>query len=293
MVCFGSFDVAGLPGFDAVSGSGEALVRILQDMRRPDTLASLFGLTVQAVKSKSIKDASASQAPEKKKTPAKKKAAAQAKTPRAMSAKSEQRRQQQIKTKRESIIHAALGLFSQFGMHGTSLDQVAVAADVSKTNLLYYFASKDELYINVMQHLLDTWLSPLKGFDAEQDPLEAIGNYIRIKLELSRDHPAESRLFCMEIMQGAPLIKDQLEQPLREMVSRKVEVIQAWIDAGKLAKLDPYHLIFSIWSITQHYADFSTQVQAITGKTLADPVFFEEVLQNLRNLICHGIEPRP
>lgn len=253
------------------------------------------------MKSKSIEDASASQVPAIKKAAVKKVAAKKAekpaagariKTPRAMSAKSEQRRQQQIKSKRESIIHAALDLFSQFGMHGTSLDQVAVAADVSKTNLLYYFASKDELYINVMQHLLDTWLSPLKGFDAEQDPLEAIGNYIRVKLELSRDHPAESRLFCMEIMQGAPLIKDQLEQPLREMVARKVEVIQAWIDAGKLAKLDPYHLIFSIWSITQHYADFSTQVQAITGKTLADPVFFEEVLQNLRNLICHGIEPR-
>ena len=96
----------------------------------------------------------------------------------------------------------------------------------------------------------------------------------------------------MEIMQGAPLIKDQLEQPLRDLVAAKVTVIQAWTDSGKLAKIDPYHLIFSLWSTTQHYADFSTQVQAVTGKTLDDPVFFEEVLGNLKGLILEGIRPR-
>lgn len=209
-----------------------------------------------------------------------------------MSAKSEQRRQLQIKNKRESIIQAALGLFSQFGMHGTSLDQVAVAADVSKTNLLYYFSSKEALYTSVLQHLLEIWLLPLGGFDTEQEPLEVIRRYIRAKLELSRDHPAESKLFCMEIMQGAPLIKEQLGHPLKQMVANKVAVIQGWIDAGQLAPLDPYHLIFSIWSITQHYADFSTQVQAITGKTLADPAFFEDVLHNVQTLICQGVQPR-
>jgi len=209
-----------------------------------------------------------------------------------MSPKAEDRRLQLIESKRATIIHAALGLFSRFGLHGTSLEQVASSANVSKTNLLYYFASKEDLYVHVMQHLLDIWLSPLRGFNVEQDPIEAIGNYIRVKLELSRDHPAESRLFCMEIMQGAPLIKDQLEQPLRDLVAAKVTVIQAWTDSGKLAKIDPYHLIFSLWSTTQHYADFSTQVQAVTGKTLDDPVFFEEVLGNLKGLILEGIRPR-
>ncbi|WP_297842192.1 HTH-type transcriptional regulator RutR [Pseudomonas sp.] len=209
-----------------------------------------------------------------------------------MSPKAEDRRLQLIESKRATIIHAALGLFSRFGLHGTSLEQVASSANVSKTNVLYYFASKEDLYVHVMQHLLDIWLSPLRGFNVEQDPIEAIGNYIRVKLELSRDHPAESRLFCMEIMQGAPLIKDQLEQPLRDLVAAKVTVIQAWIDSGKLAKIDPYHLIFSLWSTTQHYADFSTQVQAVTGKTLDDSVFFEEVLGNLKGLILDGIRPR-
>ncbi len=197
-----------------------------------------------------------------------------------------------MESKRALILDAALQLFSRFGVHGTSLDQVASMADVSKTNLLYYFSSKDELYVSVLRQLLDVWLRPLRGFSVEQQPLQAIGEYIRIKLELSRDHPAESRLFCLEIVQGAPLLMDELQQPLRELVDSKVQVIQAWIDAGQLAPIDPHHLIFSLWATTQHYADFASQINAVTGKTLADPVFFQQVLENVRGLILEGLRPR-
>ena len=122
------------------------------------------------------------------------------------------RRKRLMETKRSAIMEAALDVFSRYGLHGTSLDQVASQADVSKTNLLYYFASKEDLYINVLRQLMDVWLSPLKAFSVEQDPSEAIGDYLRVKLELSRDHPAESRLFCLEVIQGAPLLLGELQE---------------------------------------------------------------------------------
>jgi TetR/AcrR family transcriptional regulator len=214
------------------------------------------------------------------------------KSPREPSPTTLSRRMRLVEGKRTAILDAALEIFSRFGLHGTSLDQVASMADVSKTNLLYYFSSKEELYISVLRQLLDVWLLPLRGFSVDQDPLQAIGEYIRVKLELSRDHPAESRLFCLEIIQGAPLLLSELEQPLRAIVEAKVAVIQAWIDAGKLAPVEPHHLIFSLWATTQHYADFRAQIDAVTGKTLNDPLFFNEVLENLQNLILNGIRPR-
>lgn len=215
------------------------------------------------------------------------------KTKRTPSAATLSRRSRLVEGKRSAILDAALQIFSRFGLHGTSLDQVATAADVSKTNLLYYFASKEELYLSVLRQLLDVWLLPLRGFTPEQDPIVAISEYIRVKLELSRDHPAESRLFCLEIIQGAPLLLTELEQPLRETVTAKVAVIQGWIDAGKLAPVAPYHLIFSLWATTQHYTDFRTQIDAVTGKTLDDPEFFSEVLQSVQKLFIDGIRPRP
>ena len=37
------------------------------------------------------------------------------------------------------------------------------------------------------------------------------------------------------------------------------------MDAGLIARLQPQHLIFSIWALTQHYADFDVQVRAVLG----------------------------
>lgn len=254
----------------------------------PPQIKPVKAKAVPAAKPKPKRETAASRAP---------KAAAKAsgkvgKPPRAASATTVSRRMRLVEGKRTAILEAALEIFSRFGLHGTSLDQVASMADVSKTNLLYYFSSKEELYVSVLRQLLEVWLLPLRGFSVDQDPVEAIRDYIRVKLELSRDHPAESRLFCLEIIQGAPLLLNELEQPLREIVEAKVAVIQAWIDAGKLAAVEPHHLIFSLWATTQHYADFRVQIDAVTGKTLNDPVFFNQVLENLQGLIINGIRPR-
>ena len=44
--------------------------------------------------------------------------------------------------------------------------------------------------------------------------------------------------------------------------------------------------------MTQHYADFRTQVEAVSGRTLADPAFFDETLASLKALVLQGICPR-
>jgi len=194
-----------------------------------------------------------------------------------------------VHNKRAAVLGAALGLFSRFGLHGTSVDQVAARAGVSKSNLLYYFANKEELYVCVLRELLDVWLAPLREFSADQDPQKAIADYIRRKLVVSRDNPDASRLFCLEMIQGAPLLKGELDRELREIVERKSAVIRGWIAAGRLARVDPEHLIFMIWATTQHYADFAVQVQVLTGKTLADPVFFEQTVANLQAVVWRGV----
>lgn len=198
-----------------------------------------------------------------------------------------------VADKRTAVLHAALGLFSRYGLHGTSVDQVAARAGVSKSNLLYYFANKEELYVCVLRDLLEVWLAPLREFSAEQDPQRVIGDYIRRKLAVSRDSPDASRLFCLEIIQGAPLLRDELGRELRTLVERKSEVIRGWVEAGKLAPMDPHHLIFALWAITQHYADFGVQVQAITGRTLDDPEFFEQTVDNVQRIVLGGIAAPP
>ena len=112
-----------------------------------------------------------------------------------------------------------------------------------------------------MQQILDIWLAPLKAFREELAPLVAIEEYIRLKLEVSRDYPQASRLFCPEMLQGAPLLQAELTGDLKQLVDDKSAIIAGWVASGKLAPVDPHHLIFMIWASTQHYADFAAQLK--------------------------------
>ena len=164
---------------------------------------------------------------------------------------------------RSLILDAALDVFSAHGYRGATLDQIAEAAGLSKPNILYYFSGKEEIHVTLLNQLMETWLDPLVEMDAEGDPLTELLDYVQRKLDMARDLPRESRLFAGEIIQGAPRMLPHLEADLKPLFDEKCAVIQAWIDAGKLAPVDPRHLIFSIWSTTQHYADFAVQVSVL------------------------------
>lgn len=163
----------------------------------------------------------------------------------------------------DAILNAALEVFSQNGFRGTTLDQIAREAGLSKPNLLYYFPSKEAIHRTLLTGLLETWLDPLRALNDEGEPIAEILDYVSRKLDMARDFPRESRLFANEIVQGAPNMLDAIEGDLKQLVDEKAALIQGWVDAGRIAPVDPHHLIFSIWATTQHYADFDVQVRGI------------------------------
>lgn len=189
---------------------------------------------------------------------------------------------------RELILDAALEVFSQHGFRGATLDQIAEGAGLSKPNLLYYFPSKEEVHTALLTGLLDTWLDPLRAMDPSGAPLAEIMGYVRRKLDLARDYPRESRLFAGEILQGAPRMRSAIVGDLRRLVDEKAAVLVGWMNEGRIARVDPVHLIFSIWALTQHYADFDVQVRAVLGPD-HDP--FAEAGRFLETLFTRLLSP--
>ena len=169
------------------------------------------------------------------------------------------------KRNRKKILDAALEVFSAQGFRGATLDQIAAVAGLSKPNLLYYFDSKEAMHRALLDDLLDIWLAPLRAMNPEGDPRAEIMGYMRRKLQMSRDFPRESRLFANEVLQGVPRLQEEISVDLKALVDDRAALIRRWIAAGKLAVVDPYHLIFSIWALTQHYADFDAQIRMIRG----------------------------
>lgn len=202
------------------------------------------------------------------------------------------RRAEAGEARKVAILKAALGVFARLGLDGASVEAIAQAAGISKANLLYYYPSKDALYLAVLERGLSLWLAPLSRFTEGDDPAEAIAALIDAKLAMSRDHPEVSRLFALEMLRGAPLLKPVLAGPLKAVFDAKVAVVEAWVAAGKLNRVDPSHLIFAIWALTQHYADFAVQVRALSGKTLSDKAFMDETRAAITALVLDGTRVR-
>ena len=188
-----------------------------------------------------------------------------------------------------TILDAALEVFSAQGFRGATLDQIAEVAGLSKPNLLYYFASKEAIYVALLNQMLAIWLAPLYAMDADGDPKAEILAYVRRKLQMSREFPRESRLFANEILQGAPRIEAAIRGELKTLVDAKAGVIRGWSAAGKIADVHPHHLIFSIWALTQHYADFDVQVRLVLGNDGTDP--FPEAERHLIQMFTRMLTP--
>lgn len=104
----------------------------------------------------------------------------------------------------------------------------------------------------------------------------------------SKSNPLASKIFATEIIHGAPHLSDYLQKGFREWLWVKAEVIHAWIDQRKMGPVDPFHLIFLIWSSTQHYADFSVQINTVLAKNQLSDEDYESITNILTHIILKG-----
>lgn len=184
------------------------------------------------------------------------------------------------------ILDAAESVFAAHGYRGGSLSAIAQEAGLARANLLYYFNSKRGLYVALLERTMVRWNSLLEEIDVDDDPAQVLTSFIRAKLALVRRYPQASRLFASEVLQGAPMLQDYLRGPLRAWVDERATILARWIERGQMdQRVDPHGLIFLIWSITQHYADYEAQVLALTRREALD----DDDEQRIGDFLCHMV----
>ncbi|MES3025944.1 MAG: TetR/AcrR family transcriptional regulator [Pseudomonadota bacterium] len=165
------------------------------------------------------------------------------------------------------IVAEAVRVFAECGYEGASVATVAENAGLSKQNLMYYFPTKLALYQRVLDDVLDEWLERMDNLsDPEQDPREMLRAYVQAKLRFSREQPWASRVYAMEVIGGAKLYGEQIEQRVVPLLRKDIEVFERWVSEGKIAPVNATHLLFAIWAMTQSYADFSAQMTLVLGR---------------------------
>ena len=93
--------------------------------------------------------------------------------------------------------------FAENGLRGASTQGIADRVGISKTKLHYYISSKEELYQEALNHIVETWTEIYDGVTLNNGPEAFLRDYIARKVQYSLEHPAEVRLFVHEIMRGA------------------------------------------------------------------------------------------
>jgi TetR/AcrR family transcriptional regulator len=187
------------------------------------------------------------------------------------------------------IMVAAEKVFAEAGFGGATMQLIADVAGLPKANLHYYFPTKEALYRRVVQDIFQVWLKAADIFDQASGPVEGIGAYIDAKMEISRRHPAGSKVWASEVMHGAPVIQDYLETTLEQWTNGRITVIQSWIDRGLMAPIDPRHLLYMVWATTQHYADFSHQIETLNNSEPLTDAQWQAATDSVKTIILKGI----
>lgn len=193
---------------------------------------------------------------------------------------------------KESQIRAeAERQFAQYGFEGASLENIAAALGLSRHNLLYYYPSKEALYRVVLDEVLKEWLERMAGIVSGADPQAALRDYIAAKLRFSRERAAGSQVFAREVMAGAPRFRDAIEGQVLPALNADVQTFERWAREKRVARLDFRHLMFSIWSSTQAYADLGPQYAMLLGKPALDQGDFSAAEGVIFSMVWGALRP--
>ena len=165
------------------------------------------------------------------------------------------------------ILQHAVKMFAECGYEGTSIASIAAEVGVSKQNMLYYFASKQILYQRVLDDVLDAWLDRMNSLaDESREPQDLLRSYIQAKLRFSRENPWGSRVYAMEVIGGAKIYGEEIRKKVIPLLRKDIATFERWMKQGKIAVVNPTHLLFAIWAMTQSYADFATQMTLVLNQ---------------------------
>jgi TetR/AcrR family transcriptional regulator len=109
---------------------------------------------------------------------------------------------------------------------------------------------------------------------------------------LSRRRPLGSKVWANEIIHGAEHMQDILTDRVKPWLDTRVTVIDDWVARGLLASVDAQTLMYMIWSMTQHYADFDAQIRALSGKRALSPKAFEATTEQVVQLVIRACGAR-
>ena len=150
----------------------------------------------------------------------------------------------------ERLLAAATQLFAERGYGGTSMADIAERVGVRKASLYNYYASKEELLMELLRSSLAAWDECcLEAMQASGGAERRLWSYVRSAVEFTVEHPEQVAIFRVAAAQvGEPGLKDRVMTVLGEHRQRHRAAIESFfteaVAAGEVAPADPRDLSY-------------------------------------------------
>jgi len=121
----------------------------------------------------------------------------------------------QAQDSRDEILKAATGLFAGRGFHETSMSEVAREARVSKALIFWHFKTKEELFLAVLNRLLEPYFIDFAEESAALNERDQILKLVEMYLAFVRDNASSVRFFIAQLLHGERLSDGLNDQVLK------------------------------------------------------------------------------
>ena len=154
---------------------------------------------------------------------------------------------EQRKLRKESILDGALKVFKAHGIDKTTMDEIAIKSGFGKATLYYYFASKDEVFIAIME---DGWKQLWEGIESriveELSPRKKFMRIIKKMASIVKDN----RILYGFLFTAPNHIHDESKQIWKTYQERLYAILRSIIEEGIKKKefidIDPGMLMKAI-----------------------------------------------
>ncbi|MEO8390873.1 TetR family transcriptional regulator [Polaromonas sp.] len=189
----------------------------------------------------------------------------------------------------QTILLAARDEFALYGLAGARVDRIAERADINKRLIYYYFKSKDDLFLAVLESTYaDIRAAEQKLHLDEMDPVEAIRELVSFTWHYYLEHPEFISLLNSENQHNAAHLKKSSR--IQEMNSPLVQMLDTVLERGRRqdlfrAGVDPIQLYISIASICYFYLSNNQTLSTIFGRDLRAPKAMAQRLSHMTDMV--------
>lgn len=189
----------------------------------------------------------------------------------------------------QAILASARDEFAARGLAGARMDSIAERAGLNKRLIYYYFGSKDDLFLAVLERVYaDIRAAEQRLHLDEIEPVEAIRQLVSFTWHYYLEHPEFITLLNSENLHGASHLKRS--NRIQEMNSPLVQLLDTVLERGRRENLfrsgvDPVQLYISIASLCYFYLSNNHTLSAIFGRDLRAPKAMAQRLSHMTDLV--------